>query len=445
MIRPLPRRILASAVLSVASATCLLGLGVLLARPAMRDAMVKTVTSTTDLSACQADPAAWGSSWGAFSLFAYDATGRSANPAAPALEPALLEQVLRTGRSARDTSAATHSIAVVPTSKEGSCAVVRMSTAPPTPLAMQRFVGVLLLTTLAGMVLAGSSTWWFVVRPLVRRVEALSEAAGGVGRDGFSPPEHGADALGHIGAVLARSHGRIVDTRQALEQRNRALEDHLAGIAHDLRTPLAGMQLSLESLAAEAQGPLQQESRRALADVVYLSALVDNLHQGTRLRHAVAVSAGRVDLVEVVQRLAQRFAIVGRHTGVEVAANTPDAPVWATCTPALAERAIANLVQNAVEHNPGPGHVAVLLSQSRDGTRFEIEVADDGPGLPQAVLASLEAESFLLDAARQRGPGLGMMITAEVARRAGWELSYEVLEPQGLRVRLVGAAVVEPS
>jgi signal transduction histidine kinase len=288
------------------------------------------------------------------------------------------------------------------------------------------------------MLFAVLATFWLVVRPLRARIDGLAVAAGGVGTDSFSPQPGSADALGHIADVLSSSHDRIVETRAALEQRNRALEDHLAGIAHDLRTPLSSMHLAMEAVAAESDGPLQLEARRALADVVYLSSMVENLHQATRLRHQVDVSSGRVELADLVRRLEARYAIVGRHANVEVAASTPEQEVWARCTPALTERAVANLIQNAVEHNSEPGHVAITLSVSDAGSRFDLAVADDGPGLPDDTLASLEDETFLRDTARRRGPGLGMLITAEVARRAGWSLSYESLEPTGLRVRVQG-------
>jgi signal transduction histidine kinase len=243
--------------------------------------------------------------------------------------------------------------------------------------------------------------------------------------------------------VLADSHARIVETRTALEERNRALEEHLAGIAHDLRTPLASLVLSLEAVADEAAGPLHDEARRALSDAVYLSTLVDNLHQGARLRHAFDLTSGQVELTELVARLAQRFAIVGRHAGVEVASHAPDAPVWVACTPTLAERAIGNLVHNAVLHQRSEGHVAIVLQVDEAAGTFSLVVDDDGPGLPGDLLASLDIESFRTDAARQRGPGLGMVIAAEVARRAGWTLSWSPLAPRGTRARIAGR-VAEP-
>ena len=107
-----------------------------------------------------------------------------------------------------------------------------------------------------------------------------------------------------------------------------------------------------------------------LADVVFLSSMVENLHQATRLRHEVEVTAGRVELCELIRRVEKRFTIVGRHGDIEVAANTPESEVWVACTPALAERAVANLVQNAVEHNQEGGHVAIKLEIIDGGARF---------------------------------------------------------------------------
>jgi len=169
--------------------------------------------------------------------------------------------------------------------------------------------------------------------------------------------------------------------------------------------------------------------------------MVENLHQATRLRHEIDVPSGRVELSDLVRRLERRFAIVGRHAGVEVAANTPEEEVWVACTHALAERALSNLVQNAVEHNTDPGHVAIRLSLLDSRSRFELLVADDGPGLPRDTLASLQSETFLVDDARPRGPGMGMLITREVTRRAGWLMDYERLEPHGLQVRIEGPVV----
>jgi signal transduction histidine kinase len=423
-------------VFSVAIATVALVAGLLLIRPALRDVATLQILGSTDIEACAASPASWGGRNGAASVYAYDPSGLSENPAAAPIEPTLLERAMR-GEVARSEEG-DRVTSVIKVSDSGPCAVIQGTGKRPNFALMRPFFSVLALSSALGMLLAGAGTFWFVVLPFRRRVEALSEHAGTVGTTEFARRERDSDALGHIANVLAASHTRILETRLALEQRNRALEDHLAGIAHDLRTPLASMQLALEVLANETDEPLREESRRALADAVYLGSLVENLHLGTRLRHDVGEDDVLFDLVELVARLEKRFVILGRHADIEVAASVPEQSIGVRCAPILAERAIANLIQNAIEHNAAPGHVAILLTVDEAGSRFELRVEDDGPGLPDEVVARLDHESFLVDLARQRGPGLGMLISAEVARRAGWSLRYEQLEPTGVRARLTG-------
>lgn len=443
--RQLPVRILASAMLSVVAAGGLIVGGVLLGRPMIRDAAVAMFASSANHEACEADPARWGADWVGFSMFAYDSDGVSKNPNAPPIEAALLQAALRKRGPARAVVSEDRVLSVVPMAPGGPCAFIQMGSTSPDPKPMRLFLGILSVAIVAGMLLSAVGATVFVVLPFRQRVERLSRAASGVGRDGFFATDSSDDALGNISAVLADSHARIVETRTTLEERNRALEEHLAGIAHDLRTPLASLLLSLETVADEAEGPLHDAARRALSDAVYLSTLVDNLHQGARLRHELDVTAGQVELTALVARVTHRFVILGRHAGVEVASHSPDAPVWVACTPALAERAIGNLVHNAVQHQRGEGHVALILQVDEAAGRFTMVVDDDGPGLPEELLASLNVESFRTDAARQRGPGLGMVIAAEIARRAGWTLTWRPLEPHGTRACISGPVAEPPA
>ncbi len=442
------RLVLVGPVLSVALAGLLLVFSLRFASSTFREAGLDALLSAVDRDACDAAPETWGWRSGNITTFGYDRSGRSANPEAPPMEVDLLRRATSSGRVVYDTTPGRITW-VAPAGTEGPCAVLRGTSRNLESVVAPRFLAVLGASLLGGMLLAAAGTVWFVLRPLKDRIDSLARDARAVGSPEFTPQPTGPDALGYIAEVLAQSHGRIVETREALERRNRSLEEHLAGIAHDLRTPLSSMHLALESVAEASDGDLHQEARRALGDVVYLSSMVENLHQATRLRHALEVTSGRVELSDLVRRLERRFAIVGRHAGVEVAANTPEQEVWVACTHALAERAVSNLVQNAVEHNTDSGHVAIRLSIQDSGRRFELLVVDDGPGLPEDTLASLQSETFLVDDARPRGPGMGMLITTEVARRAGWSMSYEALEPNGLQVRLegpvVGACEPEPT
>lgn len=437
MNQPLSRRMLFGAALGSTVVGVLFVVGFRLLTPVLLAAGAEHRLSGIDLEACAVAPSSWGWRSGELSFYAYDRDGHAANPAAPPLEERLLRRVLAESEVAVERSGSLD-VSVFLRASDGPCAVLRVTSPNPEPALLPWFRIVLGGAVLLGALISVVGTMGFVVRPLRKRIETLAVAARTVGNAGFEPPSPTGDALGHIAGVLGHSHRRIVEAQSALEARNRALEQHLAGVAHDLRTPLASMHLALEALATPTRGPAREEARRALADAVYLSSMVENLHQATRLRHELDATAGNTELSDLVRRVEARFSIVGRHAGVEVAASTPEQEVRVACLPALAERAVANLVQNAVEHNAGPGHVAITLSLVDGGAAFELKVVDDGPGVPPQTLASLQAEAFLLDEARSRGPGMGTLIVQEIARRVGWTVEYRTGDPNGLEVRLRG-------
>lgn len=389
-----------------------------------------------DVAACEADPATWSAATlNVAEAWAYDVHGQSANPAAPPL-PATLVAELADGAVHTYNRPEGGRLDLRRRADAGPCAVAAISVRPPGRL--WSVVGVSTavgagsgLLAVALMVLA------YVTRPLERRIAALREAARGVGGSDFDPtPDPLDDELGEIRGALIGAHTRIEADAHALRERQQALERHLAEVAHDLRTPIASMLLALQEVDASSPADLDRAGLiRALSDAESMSALIDNLHQGTRLRQGFDLREERADLAEIVARLEVRFAALGRLSGVEVAAARPDEPVWVACSPALAERAVANLVHNAVRHGRVDGHVAIVLSAEAE--RFALRVVDDGPGLPVEARASLAHATFDPDPSRPRDGGLGTVITAEVARRAGWELRYEAGDP-GLEVVIEG-------
>lgn len=296
--------------------------------------------------------------------------------------------------------------------------------------------------------LAVAAAGFFAARPLAVRVERLRRATQQVGQAaGYaSAGDPEADDLGQLSALLDQAHARIAADAARMEARTRALEQHLGNIAHDLRTPLASLQIALGELAATAQGD-PALVRAAVGDVVYMGALIDNLDLACRLQEGADPLHGdlRVELSALVDRVARRFAALGRARGIEVHGARPDAPVWARCNPAMAEQALANLVHNAVAHGEPGGHVAILLEET--AAEFTLTVADDGPGVPPADLPRIGERTFRSDEARRRDPkggGLGLAITGEVCRRAGYSLTLSPEEPRGLRATISGPRSTPP-
>lgn len=310
--------------------------------------------------------------------------------------------------------------------------------------------GLPMLTGALAVLIASS----FAVRPLTQRLRRLRKATEQVGQaTGYaSAGDPESDDLGMLSLLLDQAHARIArDAEQAVD-RQKALEQHLVNVAHDLRTPLASLQLTVERLSESTQLTIERITdstmtpdsdlvRNAIDDVVYMGALIGNLYLACRLQDGADPlrDSPRVDLCVLIEHVTRRFRKLGQARAIEVHANQLDHPVWVRCNPAMAEQVVQNLVHNAVAYGDEGGHVAVLLEVL--GNQFTLHVVDDGPGVPPTDLPRLGDRTFRSDAARQRDPqgsGLGLAITSEVCRRAGFTLRFAREEPRGLRVTVTG-------
>lgn len=354
------------------------------------------------LRACDADPAAWYyRSPRGVEAWALGPDG-PLHADAPAL-PIVLQLRLAAGER-EPVMAGRPEQGMLVMRRDGPCdaVVVRW----PMDGSIRTNVGLLFALLIALATLGtGLLGWALVLRPLLASVRSLDAASRAVGRADYASPAVDLE-LQSVKSALDDAHGRVVAERERLER-------HLADVAHDLRSPLAALQLRLERIANGDDEAL----RGALADMAYLDMLTENLAlagQGGALRPV----EGRADACAIAQRVADRFAVLGRRLDIEVLAAVPDDAVWVPGPPVYVEQVVANLVHNAVRHHDGKGTVAVVVEPDR------IEVCDDGPGHPD----DLPTER----AGPGRTRGLGLSIVRQLVAHLGGALSITSAEPRGL-------------
>ncbi|PTL84251.1 HAMP domain-containing sensor histidine kinase [Vitiosangium sp. GDMCC 1.1324] len=300
-----------------------------------------------------------------------------------------------------------------------------------------------LVAVLITAAVAALSTF-VVIHPLLQRLRGLHRAAGGLGSDGFtSARDVEPDELGELSRVLDATHERVLADAARIEAQKHALERHLADVAHDLKTPIASLQLSLELASGVSTEQRPELLVQGLEDTVYLRELVENLRMACQLGEGVDPLAGeaRVELGQTLERVVRRLGLLARRRDISLEAARPDEPVWVRCNPTMMEQAIGNLVHNAITHGDKEGHVVAVLETVESG-RFRLTVLDDGPGLTPAELAHLGERAFRSPEARRRDPrgsGLGVSIVRELCRRIGFSLAFETNEPHGLKVVIEGA------
>ena len=264
-----------------------------------------------------------------------------------------------------------------------------------------------------------------IQRHLQNPLRQLILAASAVAR-GETPPPLATAGPQEVAAVAA-SFDRMTESLMRAEQERILM---LAGVSHDLRTPLAKLRLCVEMLRSGADASLIESMIRSIdtADAV-IGQFIDFARIGSDEQPQWC------DPAELTTSIAQEFA--GR-SGCRVTLDLhPVAPLPAR--PVALRRAIANLVENACRY--APGEITLRLEAS-DG-RVLFSVLDRGPGVPESELARIRQPFARLTASRGQlpGAGLGLAIVDRIAVLHRGQLRFENRAGGGLAatIELPGA------
>jgi signal transduction histidine kinase len=404
----------------------------------------------SEIAQCVAHPETWVWRQNGVVYAYHTQTGLSKNPAAPPLQRKLLEKADRStevhpmGVEVDPSTPEWTSWAIWRTGVDGDCGVLqyRLSvTREAENEAAVAFLGLVLGATVFAIMLIHAA----VTHPIVKALHRLRQTAGGVGSDHFARFEpKREDEIGEVGRILETAHTQILDNQEQLVRARTALERFMADVAHDVRTPLAAMQLNLDALRGHPDPEVRGTVARSLGDIIYLASLTQNLRLAARMAGDGEPEGPpeTFDLEAIVDHVAERQRPFAMLRSIRLEALTGGEPVWVTGNPTFTEQAITNIVQNAVSYGNEGGQVIVSLSCS-DG-RFELLVEDDGPGVKPDELLRLTERHFRADDARGRqktGSGLGLSITQRVCDRMGWKLHLAHAEPSGLSIRIAGETV----
>ncbi len=200
-----------------------------------------------------------------------------------------------------------------------------------------------------------------------------------------------------------------------------------AAAAHELRTPLAGLQLYGDMLADGLGDPERASdyARRVADEAARLGRVVANVLGFTQLeRGALAVELVPGDAADAARRAVDRMRPALEHAGVALEVDLPD-QLPARFDDDAVQRILQNLLDNAEKYTRDRDSRRVRVSARRAGDSAAIEVADDGPGVPRRTQASLfDAFARGTPDDGPAGLGLGLALSRALARRQGGDLTY---------------------
>ncbi|MFF7609950.1 ATP-binding protein [Streptomyces parvulus] len=233
------------------------------------------------------------------------------------------------------------------------------------------------------------------------------------------------------------------DRARALAEGNRIRTALLAAVSHDLRTPLAGIKASVTSLRSDDVAWSDEDQAELLegieAGADRLDHLVGNLLDMSRLQTGTVTPLIReIDVDEVAP-----MALGGVPEG-SAELDIPETLPMVAVDAGLLERALANLVENAVKYSPDDRGVLVTASALAD--RVEVRIVDRGPGVPdEAKERIFEPFQRYGDAPRGAGVGLGLAVARGFAESMGGTLNAEDTPGGGLTMVLTLRAAGAPA
>lgn len=259
------------------------------------------------------------------------------------------------------------------------------------------------------------------LRNQMRPIRRLAAAAQSLGKgrpvENFKPA--GA-------AEIRRAASAFLDMQERIGRQITQRTEMLAGVSHDLRTPLTRMKLQLAMLR-QTRPDAEPDIADLEADLVEMEKMIDEY---------LAFARGQgseepvdVDLVDILNEVADG----ARRNGGNVAfASTP--PLVMPLRPNAIKRCLTNLVENATRHG---SHVEITTT--RHDETVEIAVEDDGPGIPEEQREAVFKPFYRLDGARNLntgGAGLGLAIARDVIRGHGGDITMMESAVGGLRAEV---------
>ncbi len=270
---------------------------------------------------------------------------------------------------------------------------------PLLPIVVGLFVSLLCAAGLA----------WYFAKPIRQLRQAFDAAADGQLAVRVTPAMGGRrDEL----ADLGRDFDRMTEHLQRLvEGQQRLLHD----VSHEMRSPLARLQAAI-GLARQQPARMEDSLRRIEREGERMDRLVGELLTLSRLEAGAAGPLEPVDVSELLLDIVEdaRFEGSARQIGITY---DPGLPAVVRANGELLQRAIENVMRNAIRHSPD-GSTVALNTRLTDGGQLRIRIADHGPGVPEAQLEAI-FQPFFRGEGPDGGYGLGLAIARRVISALG--------------------------
>lgn len=297
-----------------------------------------------------------------------------------------------------------------------------------------------LLLALAG----GLLSLHFIVRPikqLASTMEGLRENHFKGDLEAGNKPSASGDEIDVLSATFYRMAAQMQAQMREIEQVDSRRREFITNVSHDLRTPLAAIQGYLDTLLLKDETLTPQERQQYLQIAVRqarsLSQLISTLFYLAKLDSGQAVlQLEQFRIEEVVQDVVQKFALQASGKNIRLVVQAHDRLPFVSADLGLIDRALSNLIDNALRHTPQNGAVHIQLQLKNN--KIWVAVTDSGPGITAADLAHVFERFYRGSRAREDSSvnaGLGLAIVCRIMEMHGEAVEASNTSEGGAQLR----------
>jgi len=277
-------------------------------------------------------------------------------------------------------------------------------------------------------------------------LEEISRALQEISLGNMDQPitERGSDELGVLAKNINQMSARLKESLEEERAAERAKNDLITSVSHDLRTPLTSILGYLELIESDRyrdEVELRQWISIAYEKTVRLKSLIDDLFEYTRVSHrGFRLKQEDIDLKELLEQLTEEFVPQLQEAGVKCSLTAREAEYQAMLDPQLIVRVFENLIDNAIRYGQEGKRVEIELS--REGRNLVVLISNWGSTIPSADLPNIFDRFYRVERSRSAqtgGTGLGLAIAKNIVELHEGEISaFSHQDCTTFRVKLPG-------
>ncbi len=290
---------------------------------------------------------------------------------------------------------------------------------------------------------------------LTRRLKNLSKAMAAFQKNNDTPVASllsfrtNGDEIDELSLTFKDMAEQIKHQLTQLKNTDNLRRELVANVSHDLRTPLATLQGYMETLLIKENQLAPNERRQylniAIKHCMHLSNLVDELFELAKFdAQEIKPHKESFNLAELVQDITQKFSIAAGEKQIKITSLTSVSEPFVDADIRLIERALENLIDNAIRYTPQSGAISIELQPSED--RISVSVSDNGSGIPEPDIPYIFDRFYRPQSntpTEKNRSGLGLAIVKRIAELH--QSSIKVSSTQGQLTRFTFFLPIAPT